>query len=321
MKVAIQRLILALLLIGAGFIIGSPIVLQKPAPAIELGDAIPLSLNPFERCVEPNADEMALFSVAVQTLEVVQGRLNSLGIGAKQFLGSGLLRSSTEETVAVCDPEGTYDRVAHLVSEYRMLDPGRLTEYELNLAARFSKPDPYIVTEIASSAFNDSPQQSGIFDNRDIRPLARSVLAGFRDRSAEYADVAYKQMSANDSMGTSAAQIAAAAGHPLALDRIERMMADTLSALPKDGIVPWKTKRRLYELAYAFALVGERGKMHLAPLRQLMTMKVQSWAPPFGMIEHPPKRMCDLLIYIVGANSADDQAYPYCADDKIRYDQ
>ncbi len=130
-----------------------------------------------------------------------------------------------------------------------------------------------------------------------------------------------KQMSANDSLGTSAAQIAAAASHPLALDRIERMMADTLSALPKDSIVPWKTKRRLYELAYAFALVGERGKLHLAPLRQLMTMKVQSWAPPFGMIENPPKRICDLLTYIVGASSADDQAYPYCADDKIPYDR
>ncbi|UXN58098.1 hypothetical protein [Phyllobacterium zundukense] len=52
-----------------------------------------------------------------------------------------------------------------------------------------------------------------------------------------------------------------------------------------------------------------------------MNMKVQSWAPPFGMIEHPPKRMCDLLTYIVGANSADDQAFPYCADVKIPYDQ
>ena len=86
---------------------------------------------------------MALFSIAVQTLEVVKGRLSELGIGAKQFLGSDLLRSSTEETVAVCDLEGTYDRVAHLVSEYRMFSLGRFTEDGLNLAARFSKPALY----------------------------------------------------------------------------------------------------------------------------------------------------------------------------------
>ena len=142
MKVAIQRLGLALLLIGAGFVIGCSIVVQKSAQAVELGDAIPLSMNPFERCVEPNADEMALFSVAVRTLEVVQGRLNSLGIGAMKFLGSGLLRRRAEDTVNVCGPEGTYDRVAHLVSEYRMLEPGRLTEYDLNLAARSVNQTP-----------------------------------------------------------------------------------------------------------------------------------------------------------------------------------
>ncbi len=128
--------------------------------------------------------------VAVRTLEVVQWRLNSLGIGAMKFLGSGLLRRRAEDTVNVCGPEGTYDRVAHLVSEYRMLEPGRLTEYDLNLAAQFSKPDPYVVTAIANSAFNDLPQQSGIFESEDIRPLARSVLAGFRERSAEYAELA-----------------------------------------------------------------------------------------------------------------------------------
>ena len=315
MKVAIRRLVLAMLFVGAGIIIGSFIVSRNPALAFDLEAAFPVAGNPFEECVTPTADEMALFSIAVQTLEAVKDRLSALGIGAEKFLGDGLYRDG----VRVCDPGGVYDRVAHLSVEH-LTFKYRLVEYQLKLAARFGEPDPYIVEAIAKSAFNGSRQPSETFANRDIRPMARSVLAGFREKAAKYATTAYDQMSANDSLGTGAAQVAAAAGHPLALNRIERLMTDTLSALPEGGVVPWDTKNRLYELAYAFTLVGERGKMHLAPLRQLMTMRVQSRAPPFGMIELQPKRMCDLLAHIVGINSADVQTYPYCADDTVPYD-
>src|ERR1044072_9627039 len=47
---------------------------------------------------------------------------------------------------------------------------------------------------------------------------------------------------------------------------LEETMTVTLTALPKDSTVPWKTKRCLYALAYAFALAGARGKTHLPPL-------------------------------------------------------
>jgi hypothetical protein len=116
-----------------------------------------------------------------------------------------------------------------------------------------------------------------------------------------------------DPMGTGAAQVAVAGGHPQALQTVERLMTETLATLPKNRVVPWDTRNRLYEMAYALAFGGEQAKQYVAPLRDLMGRKVQSWAPPFGMVELPPRRMCRVLATIMEQPVIDPE-FKYCAD-------
>ena len=95
-------------------------------------------------------------------------------------------------------------------------------------------------------------------------------------------------MSAEDAMGTGAAQVAVAAGYPDALERTEKLMLMRLAALQDILVVSWHTKHRLYELAYAISFSGEAAKQHLEPIKILMRKKVESWTV-HGMHPLDPK--------------------------------
>jgi hypothetical protein len=43
-----------------------------------------------------------------------------------------------------------------------------------------------------------------------------------------------------------------------------------------------------------------------------MSRKVQSWAPPFGMVELPPRRMCEVFAKIMQAPA--DPEFAFCSD-------
>ncbi|WP_130269169.1 hypothetical protein [Phyllobacterium myrsinacearum] len=312
---------LALVLLGVGVGIGFTFATRKPTQVIEFSAAIPGSYYDFQQCLPPTASELAQYNIAVQTLETLNGEPNWLEVGAEKYLGYGVYRNDATGRGPVCNPDEVYDRVAKLASQHWSTKKGQLAEYQLLLAARLRDPPPNVVKAVGESAFSTSPQISGTLKDQDIRPLARSVLASFHEKAAAYSNIAFEQMSADSSMGTAAAQIAASTGHPLALGRIETLMTDALFALPKGGIVPRETKRRLYELSYAFALVGEEGKKHIGPLKQLMKMRVQSWAPPFGMIDSPPKRLCNILAQIAGKDDRELQEFPYCSDQTVPFDE
>lgn len=114
-------------------------------------------------------------------------------------------------------------------------------------------------------------------------------------------------------MGTGAAQIAVSGGNPKALQIVERLMVEKLATLPKEQAVPWDARNRLYEMAYALAYGGAQAREHIAPLQDLMSRKVQSWAPPFGMLELSPRRMCDVLAKIM-QKSPTNLNFSYCSD-------
>jgi hypothetical protein len=150
--------------------------------------------------------------------------------------------------------------------------------------------------------------------------LARATLASLGHAAARpYADQAFRLISGDDALGTGAAQVAVASGHPGALELVEKLMAEALASVPFGRAVPWHTRNRLYELAYALALGGDEARLHAVPLRQLMEREVQSWAPPFGMIELPPKRMCSVLAKIV-STAASGQEPSYCGEPGIAAD-
>lgn len=276
-------------------------------------------------CVEPTNDEKAFYDLVLATLEQTSKTkqsnwpAGSLEIGSQQFLSKGVYRSIGKETIPVCPNAGTYKRVGDLITNYGGFS-ARLVEYQLTLAAKVENPSDYIVNAVANSAFNDQPQQSEFFDDMDIRSYARTVLASFGTRSSSYAEKAYQQMSTKDSLGTGAAQVAVGAGYGDALPLTEKLMFQLLNNIPKNKAIPRETRNRLYELAYAISFApDDKGKQYVGALKDLMARKVQSWAPPFGLIEANPKRMCRVLENIEAKSSLND--YAYCMDEKVPFEQ
>src|SRR5262249_38953438 len=147
--------------------------------------------------------------------DLVAEQKNVLGldIGAQKFLSVGLNRAGSVRPVPVCPPQDIYGRVSDTLTASRGLK-GRLAEYQLEMISKFPRQNEYIVDAVANSAFNEKAQESEIFKNQDIRPFARAVLAGFGKQASKYSAAAYDKMSSGDSLGTGAAQVAAATGHP-----------------------------------------------------------------------------------------------------------
>jgi len=317
---SVAVIIIAVLAFSAGWLsrfLGSDAAGRK-VPEWKLASAIPdLAAS---NCVEANPEERKVFELAANTLDLVAEQKNILwlGIGAQKFLSIGLSRAGSVKPVPICPPQDIYGRVADTLTTSQGLK-GRLEEYQLRMISKFPHRSEYIVDAVANSAFNETPQESEVFKNQDIRPFARTVLASFGKQASKYAAVAYDKMSPDDSLGTGAAQVAAATGHPGALDRIQNMMDDILSSVPDNRAIPWDARNRLYELAYAVYRDDDGAKQHTAPIRKLMMRKVQSRASPFGMVELRPKRMCDVLERIEGAASVEE--YRFCGDDKIPSEQ
>jgi len=126
-------------------------------------------------------------------------------------------------------------------------------------------------------------------------------------------------MSIQSAMGTGASQVAAAAGHPDALPRVAQMMEEAISAVPVNRAIPRDKRNRLYELAWAIYYSGDAGKRYTKPIHEIMHRKVESWAPPFGMVELSPKRLCEVLRRIEGDGSI--QQYAFCTDDGVPLEQ
>jgi hypothetical protein len=291
---------------------------QTASAKWELADALP----PFapSNCVPPNARERSLLDLAASAIEQVgDDNPNWLDIGAQKYLARPQFRNEGGRRVAVCTPDEILRRVASAFDARKGLGKGRLVEYQLELAARLPIRNRYVVDAVGKSAFSSQVQESDVFRQRDIRPYARTILASFGQEAKAFQALAYQQMSIEDSMGTGAAQVAAATGHAGALPRIERMMQKALASVPADKAVPRAKRNRLYELAWAIYFAGEPGKAHTRPIHTMMHRKVQSWAPPFGMVELRPKRLCAVLAQIEGAESV--KPYAFCHDEKVPLEQ
>lgn len=264
-------------------------------------------------CVPPTQDELPSFELAISVLEnEARAKAEWLATGARRFLGFPYLRTASGKAAVICAPDDLYARVEAAIVSSRLFSRGRLTESDLSLAYRLENPSGYVVDAIAASAFNEVPQESEIFKTLDLRPQFRAVLASFGRKASKYADRAFGQISADDAMGTGAAQVAAAGQHPQALTRISELMRTKLSELPAEAIVPRDTRLRLYELAWAIYFSGSPAKQHVEPIKMLMKRKVESLAPPFGLVDARPKQMCRVLSLIEGEASI--SAFPYCHD-------
>lgn len=172
----------------------------------------------------------------------------------------------------------------------------------LYLARQLGPRDEAIVRHVADGAFRSTAIGEGPY--ADIRPMARSVLASFGTEAAPWRDQALEQMHARDTLGTSAAQVAAASQDSGAVAAVAELFEQTLSKTP-DGVIPRQTAMRLSELAFAIGAAGEAGRPHVELLSKMLAREIESAAPPFGIIARTPTEVCWALD-MVGGRKAEE---------------
>jgi hypothetical protein len=259
-----------------------------------------------------NETEWAQSRLVLQVLEEFSVTHDTMHIAAVKHFGRDRYRREGDKEVLVCAPEELHPRLAELMLSRGVFSRGYLHANELRLAAALGPRDQRIVEAVARTAFRPFAIETEYPETkRDIRSLARTILAEFGPAAAPWSETAFRAISADDALGTSAAQVAVAGGHPQALDRVHDLFTDVLAAYPDDPI-PLRVRDRLYELAYAIAMGGRRAREHAGPIDQLLGRKVESWALPFGMLELPPTRMCRVLERIGGEEARLALAKPPC---------
>jgi hypothetical protein len=223
-------------------------------PKQEYVDAL-LPYEPLQRCL-PTQHQLKLADLAATVIETADDNSQSMKIGAEQYL-----------SLQPCLGPDTLRRVqVAWESNEKAFRKGRLVDYQLHLASRLPNPNDDIVRAIADSAFNAQPQSSQFLARWDIRPLARAILARhFGSRIREYGQRAYDEISSANSMGTGAAQVAAAAGYPGALPRIASVMDQIMAQYPQGGTtMPSERYKRLIELLWSFEVAGPAARDYLA---------------------------------------------------------
>lgn len=179
----------------------------------------------------------------------------------------------------------------------------------LALANELGPRDPSIVQDVASAAFLNRPIEEGPFS--DIRPKARSVLASFGVAARPWREQSLSSMNGDDSLGTSAAQVAAASGDSEAIDQVAALFRETLDRVPAQGAVPVAKGERLVELAYALGAAGPQARSHVATLIRFLNRDVEHGSH-FGILELPPEEVCRVLEAIGGQEAIESARGPRC---------
>lgn len=264
-------------------------------------------------CASPDSSERERLEIAVRALETANLGFVYLRVGAERGLGGGLFRHSTNgrSGVRICLPDDLAVRVGKSIEDRKLLD-GHIGETEVMLASVPSSHSDYVVKQIAKAAFDPSAPSPRNFDHR---LLARTVLASFGSASHAYGARAFKEVNVDGPFGTTAAQISAAAHVPGALDKIDTLIKTGLAAIPEDKPIPLEIKERLYDLALAIYFAGPEAKNHIGSIEAIMTRKVESWAPPYGMISMPAEALCILVERI---QISELKKFPYCKNGPAR---
>lgn len=284
----------------------------------ELSRAEPSNLR--GACEQPTERESKILQSAADAIALDEAPIsNSLTIGGQKLLGYGLVRTGSRTSQRVCTPQPIFAQVGAALNAPKGLGAGQLVEYQLQLAVQLPNPSDFVIDQVGRAAFNSDKQHSEIFPRQDIRPFARSALASFGKRASAFRQSALKEMSSDSALGTGAAQVAAAVGDPTALPRIVEMLDSLLSSVPPNAAIPLDKRDRLLELAWAIYFAGDAGRSASKSIHKVMPRKVESRAPPFGIVEISPKRFCRVLELIEGQPAI--AQYSYCLDTAIPFEQ
>lgn len=277
---------------------------------IEYIVALPFSLKPIKACLPYNEEEKAKLDIVLTTLEAFHGE-GWMNIGAQKFLARGLYRKDGKYFERVCTPVNYYQKAAAIIDKNNLIHKYHPDRNTIRLINKLSYVNSDALRMLEGIGLGDVPLYTDVL-HQDLRPYILYTLAGKTEKGAPYAQRAFVKMSYSNAIGTGAAQVAVAGGHPEALERVEEMMNEILEQYNIDDTIPYNIKFRLYELAYAIYFGGEKAHDHMTPIYLLMKHKVQSHALQFGLVDLNPTRMCDLLKLMGNPEKQDGEHFAYC---------
>lgn len=300
-------------LVVAGLALLLPLAF-RPLPGREavrasLGPSRPAASALSQECRQPTEIEQRRNRLALEMLKTFRAEDQWSLLLAAAVAHFTRPAAAGRDDPPPCAPRELYDDVAEAAIAAGLFDRKFLTGPEIALARQIGPRDRRIVEAMVRTAFHG--ERIADSSSPDRRAEARVVLAEFCASERSFASQAYEQMSADNQAGRAAARIAIACGEPRALPVVsgwmERMLSDT-----GDRTIDRSTRDSIYDLAYALEMAGDAARPYAGPVVTLLGRKVQSWAPPFGMVELPPARMCAVAERIGGDVAAAAKAKPFC---------
>lgn len=214
----------------------------------------------------------------------------------------------------LCPPSRLVERLAAAAQISKSFNEnGKLDQHGLQLARAIGPRSPEIARAVANTAFSEHvvPDNGEI---TDLRPFARLILAEFGSASAPWLKRAEREMSLDSELGVGAAQIVGASGTPVALAQIEQLMIKRLDAHANEKIIGVMERDRLYGLAYALGMAGQKAAPYTSGLIELMNGQVSAGGVAPASIVIEPRRMCWVGERIGGRAAEIAHAKSYCSD-------
>ncbi|WNZ57683.1 hypothetical protein QT397_10170 [Microbulbifer sp. MKSA007] len=249
----------------------------------------------------------ALYGLALDT------DLLTLKIGIEKQLSNGFFEREGGESKYICKPEGLYKAVERLLADEPVHPTPDL--YQLRLYAKLENPSDNMLEGISKVAFRKQPYyvKTGSKKRQDPRPIAMTTLAQHGERAKPYASHAYHLIDHRTLLGTSAAQVAAAANYADSLSKIESAMFKILDEASGNAPLDFNQYDRFRQLSYALMLSEEEGRNHTDAIEALMDRKVYAWGGWFGRLAVDPKHMCQVMNSISPENTVTER-YEYCSE-------
>ena len=278
-------------------------------------------------CHPPSDIEAHRDMAALQVLQMFPAPSVDMRLAAMAYFGQPWQRRSVDDRDVrpPCLSDGMKDEITKALDQSGGLGPGLAGEEAIGLVEQLGPRQPAYAALIAATAFSpDKVRLSDVANDPfgyDIRPHARMVLAELGAQAQPWAAKAVSDMSAKDALGIGAAQVAVGGGDPRALPAVRDMMVEILARTPESKPVPLADRRRLYQLAYALGMAGSAAEPYSAPLASLLARKIESRAPPYGLIAYDPIRMCAVAAHIGGRVAAAAQGHVYCRNALAAFEQ
>lgn len=293
--------------------------------SFDKNSALPLWARPA--CRAPTAKEAVQDAAALNVLNAFQDA-GPLPLAAIAHFGFPWERTQQDlqrtDGPEPCIPEGAKQQIVKFIERTNAYK-GLLSDDEIGLSEQLGPGSTKVLQALAQTAFSGSEGgHSGVVNdsfNYDLRPHARMVLAEFGESAQPWGKAAIAQMSADTNLGTGAAMVAVASGEAEALPTTSQLMQNLLASIPKGGRIDRTKRNRLYELAYALGMAGKKAQPYAKPIADLLDRKVASAAPPFGLIDAQPVRMCAVAVHIGGQIEAAALRHDFCRNSIKTFEQ